>query len=73
MQLRIRLAAVAVRLDAGELALRLLDSLDAHVDGCGTEPDRDDWIVDCASQSGFRELLSLFKRGVSTLVLPDGR
>jgi hypothetical protein len=54
MKLRIEAAAVAVRLDAGELALRLLDSLDTHVDGCGTEPDLDDWIDACASQSGFR-------------------
>jgi hypothetical protein len=71
MKLYIGAAAVAVNLGDGDAALDILERLDRRVDGCGTEPDRSDWIVDCESQLEFRELLDLYRRGIETLPLPD--
>lgn len=71
MKLTIGAAAVAVNIGEGDVALDILESLDRRIDGCGTEPDRGDWIIDCDSQLEFRELLGLYKRGIETLPLPD--
>jgi hypothetical protein len=38
-------------------ALILLIVLHARVDGCGDQPDRNDWIVDCGAQVEIRELV----------------
>jgi hypothetical protein len=32
----------------------------SFLDGCGTAPDRSDWIVDCPSQMSVRSLIDLF-------------
>jgi len=39
-------------LDADRVAqgIAQLDRLQSRTDGCGTAPDRDDWIIDCATQ-----------------------
>lgn len=71
MKLTVGAAALAVNFGDGDLALDILDSLDRRVDGCGANPDRSDWIVDCQSQLGFRQLLDLYRRGIETLPLPD--
>ena len=71
LKLTVGAAAVAVHLGDGDTALAILDRLERRIDGCGTVPDRNDWIVDCGSQLGFRELLALYRRGIETLPLPD--
>jgi len=70
MKLTVRAAAIAVNLGEGDAALDILDRLDRRVDGCGTQPDPSDWIVDCSTQIEFRRLLWLYERGVQTLPLP---
>ena len=42
-----------------EQALRGLRNLRARVDGCGTSPDRNDWIIDCVAQLEIRRLIDL--------------
>lgn len=71
MKLTIGAAALAINLGEGELALSVLDTLGRRIDGCGTAPDRSDWIVDCDAQLKFRELLGLYRRGIETLPLPN--
>jgi probable HAF family extracellular repeat protein len=70
---RIRIAAIdsTVRLGARSSALHQIDRLETRVDGCGATPDGSDWIVDCAAQVGFRELLTVYRRNVATMDLPD--
>ena len=57
-----RLAAVEKRIDKDQVdqAIRELQHLRRHVDGCGSAPDGNDWIVDCAVQLQVRQLLDLF-------------
>lgn len=71
MRLTVGVAAIAVNLGDGDAALSIMNLLDRRIDGCGTESDRSDWIVDCESQVGFRELVALYERGIQTLPLPD--
>ena len=71
MKTRIAAAAVAVRAGDGDLALGVTAKLHKRIDGCGTSPDRSDWVVDCASQRTFRELLRLYERGIATLLVLD--
>jgi hypothetical protein len=40
-------------------AIDKLTKLRRQLDGCGTSPDRDDWIVDCDSQREIRALVDL--------------
>ncbi|HEV8700669.1 MAG TPA: hypothetical protein VGV60_05295 [Candidatus Polarisedimenticolia bacterium] len=40
-------------------ALRKLMDLRRRLDGCGTRPDRNDWILDCAAQVSIRSLIDL--------------
>ncbi len=40
-------------------AVKKLQNVRKHVDGCGTQPDGDDWIQDCSSQTAVRELVDL--------------
>lgn len=40
-------------------AIRKLDNLRGHVDGCGVTADRNDWIEDCDAQRCVRELIDL--------------
>jgi len=47
-------------------ALRELALLRRHLDGCGIEPDRNDWITECADQFRVRELLDLLAENIST-------
>ena len=42
-----------------DLAIEKLQTLRTHLDGCGTTPDGDDWIVDCAVQTEIRSYLDL--------------
>ena len=71
MKVTIGAAAFAVSLGDGETALSITSTLHRRIDGCGTHPDRNDWIVECATQVMFRELLALYERGIATLPLPD--
>jgi len=43
-----------------EHAIKQLEQLRKRVDGCGTEPDQNDWIVDCTAQLQVRTLIDLF-------------
>ena len=38
-------------------ALTTLGNLRKHVDGCGSGPDTNDWIINCQSQTEIRSLL----------------
>jgi hypothetical protein len=40
-------------------AIKLLRQLRVHLDGCGTAPDGNDWIVDCPDQTQVRALVDL--------------
>jgi thrombospondin type 3 repeat protein len=40
-------------------AIRNLMALREHVDGCGTSPDRNDWIISCPDQVTIRGLIDL--------------
>jgi hypothetical protein len=71
MKVTIANAAIAVKLGNGDIALDITRLLHRRLDGCGTSPDRSDWIVDCEAQIQFRTLLGLYERGVATLPLPD--
>ena len=55
------LDAVEQRVAKGQLAsaLKQLALLRVHVDGCGTVPSGDDWIVDCPTQVEVRAFLDL--------------
>jgi hypothetical protein len=46
--------------DKIEQAIKELQHLRQRVDGCGTEADPNDWIVDCAVQLQVRTVLDLF-------------
>jgi hypothetical protein len=50
------LAEIDALIADGDLddATRKLENLERRVDGCGTTPDVDDWIVDCAAQTQVR-------------------
>jgi hypothetical protein len=46
-------------------AIQHLGNLRAHLDGCGTTADGNDWIVDCDAQTQIRELLDLLIANLS--------
>jgi hypothetical protein len=71
MTLTIAGAALFVKLGNADTANAFTSSLHRRIDGCGVAPDRGDWIVGCDSQVNFRQLLSLYERGVATLPLPN--
>jgi hypothetical protein len=50
------------RIEKGKIeqAIKELQHLRERVDGCGTEPEPNDWIVDCAVQLQVRTVLDLF-------------
>jgi hypothetical protein len=64
-------ADLAVRWGLRESALWIIDRIESRVDGCGDRADGDDWITDCVAQKEFRLLLTLYRRGVATLPLPN--
>jgi hypothetical protein len=41
-------------------AIKMLEDLRERVDGCGTEPEPGDWIVECTAQMEVRALIDLF-------------
>ncbi len=45
-------------------AIRALNNLRRRVDGCGALADRDDWIIDCASQLEVRAVIDLLIRNL---------
>ncbi len=60
--------ATIVRLEAAERAvargnnaqaIHMLENLLRRMDGCGSEPDPNDWIVDCGDQVFIRSLVNL--------------
>lgn len=71
VRLRIAMLDAAIRLGKRGTALWLIDSLERRADGCGTAPDRYDWIIDCGSQNEFRELLAILRRNGGEMELPD--
>jgi probable HAF family extracellular repeat protein len=70
MKLTVFAAAVAVNFGDADTALAITSTLHRRIDGCGSTPDRNDWMTGCASQVAFRELLGLYERNISTLPLP---
>ena len=48
-----------------DVALKMLDNLRKHLDGCGASPDNDDWIVDCTAQIEVRALIDLLIANLS--------
>jgi hypothetical protein len=46
-------------------AINQLENLRRHLDGCGTSPDGNDWIVDCTAQTQIRDLLDLLITNLS--------
>jgi hypothetical protein len=56
---RLNAAERWVELDKIDPALRRLELIRADLDGCGTEPDINDWIVDCTAQVQIRQLVDL--------------
>jgi len=48
-----------------EGAIRALQNLRRRVDGCGTSAERNDWIIDCASQLEIRALIDLLIMNLS--------
>jgi hypothetical protein len=56
-----QLEAIEGKLLAGDVeeALEKLAALRKHVDGCGTAPDGNDWIRNCADQIKIRALIDL--------------
>ena len=44
---------------SAEEALEKLMSLRKHLDGCGSAPDRNDWVRNCADQIKIRALVDL--------------
>ncbi len=70
LRVEIRVAAGAVRLGKRQAALDILDLIEERADGCGSTPERNDWITDCDAQVGFRELLALYRRNVASMQLP---
>ena len=52
--------AWTIEQDKIEHAIKQLEHLRTRVDGCGTEPDQNDWIVDCTAQVQVRTLIDLF-------------
>jgi hypothetical protein len=49
-----------------DIALNMLAQLRTKMDGCGTEPDNTDWIVDCTAQVQIRALLDLLVTNLTT-------
>jgi hypothetical protein len=47
-------------------AIKKLQNVRKHLDGCGTQPDGDDWIQDCSSQTAVRELVDLLIGNLGT-------
>jgi hypothetical protein len=47
-------------------AVARIDHFLTKMDGCGTRPDRDDWITDCASQVAVRELYLLLRASITS-------
>ncbi len=59
---------VEAKIAAGEIdeAIALLTDLRRHLDGCGTRPDRNDWIIDCSAQVAVRTLVDELIAELST-------
>jgi hypothetical protein len=53
------LSRAAVSFDRGQVerGVDMLERLRDRMDGCGAEPDRDDWVVDCATQAALNDRL----------------
>jgi hypothetical protein len=45
-------------------ALIVLFVLHARVDGCGDQPDRNDWVVDCDAQVEIRKLVHALAQNI---------
>jgi hypothetical protein len=50
----------AVAIDDIDEAIRKLENLRRRVDGCGSEPDMNDWIIDCTAQLQIRDFIDLY-------------
>jgi len=58
-------AQYAISNNNNPAALSLLGQLRGHLNGCGTTPDSDDWVIDCAAQTRLRGLVDqvIYKLG----------
>jgi hypothetical protein len=54
-----RLADIQADIADGDVeqAIRQLENLRRHVDGCGSTADGNDWVIDCAAQLSVRHLI----------------
>jgi hypothetical protein len=73
IRVRIQLyaAELAVRFGDRSKALSIIDDLAKRADGCGSGPDRNDWIRDCDVQAEFNVLRGIYRRNVAEMDLPD--
>jgi len=62
-----RLEDIEASIAAGDIsgAIRALRNLRRTVDGCGSSPDRNDWIEDCTAQVQIRDLIDLLITNLS--------
>jgi len=49
-----------------DVALKMLENLRKHVDGCGATADNDDWIIECVAQIQVRGLIDLLVTNLSS-------
>jgi hypothetical protein len=62
---RLENAERAVARGQVDQAIHQLENVRRHLDGCGSSPDGDDWIIDCTAQVEIRELLDLLIANLS--------
>jgi hypothetical protein len=55
-----------VSLGHKDLAIKKLENLRVHLDGCGTKADGNDWITDCTAQIEIRDLIDLYISNLAT-------
>jgi hypothetical protein len=74
-RIRLRIDRIQKSIDKGDRysALDKLASLRLKADGCGSSPDPNDWIVDCATQHEFLYLVGLLERNVAVMELPESQ
>lgn len=57
--LRLATAEFAVLVGRTDVAIDIIASISTRLDGCGDEPDRDDWVRECDAQLDLRVLIGL--------------
>ena len=62
-----RLNDIEVLIAEGDLseALMVIGDLRRHIDGCGTRPDKNDWILECTAQVQVRDYFDLLAENLT--------